>query len=115
MIVNLKEQHCENFLQSLHKEQWQEVRLGEVAEITSSKRIFYSEYVEYGIPFYRSKEIIEFSKGNNPQNELFIDENKYNDIANKFGVPQANDILLTSVGFPILCQRIKSFILKMVI
>ncbi|SQB98544.1 type I restriction-modification system specificity subunit [Helicobacter fennelliae] len=33
MIVNLKEQHCENFLQSLHKEQWQEVRLGEVAEI----------------------------------------------------------------------------------
>ena len=46
MIVNLKEQHCENFLQSLHKEQWQEVGLGEVAEITSSKRIFYSEYVE---------------------------------------------------------------------
>ncbi|PKT77537.1 restriction endonuclease subunit S [Helicobacter winghamensis] len=35
MIVNLKEQHCENFLQSLHKEQWQEVRLGEVAEIVN--------------------------------------------------------------------------------
>ena len=33
MIVNLKEQHCENFLQSLHKEQWQEVRLGEVVEM----------------------------------------------------------------------------------
>ena len=115
MIVNLKEQHCENFLQSLHKEQWQEVRLGEVAEITSSKRIFYSEYVEYGIPFYRSKEIIEFSKGNNPQNELFIDENKYNDIANKFGVPQANDILLTSVGtlgIPYLVPKDKKFYFK---
>lgn len=34
------------FLQSLHKEQWQKVRLGEVAEIISSKRIFYSECVE---------------------------------------------------------------------
>ena len=103
------------FLQSLHKEQWQEVRLGEVAEITSSKRIFYSEYVEYGIPFYRSKEIIEFSKGNNPQNELFIDENKYNDIANKFGVPQANDILLTSVGtlgIPYLVPKDKKFYFK---
>ncbi|WDL72875.1 restriction endonuclease subunit S [Helicobacter winghamensis] len=33
MIVNLKEQHCENFLQSLHKEQWQEVRLGEITSI----------------------------------------------------------------------------------
>ena len=103
------------FLQSLHKEQWQEVRLGEVAEITSSKRIFYSEYVEYGIPFYRSKEIIEFSKGNNPQNELFIDENKYNDIANKCGVPQANDILLTSVGtlgIPYLVPKDKKFYFK---
>ena len=39
MIVNLKEQHCENFLQSLHKEQWQEVRLGEVAEINPKETL----------------------------------------------------------------------------
>ena len=39
MIVNLKEQHCENFLQSLHKEQWQKVRLGEVAEINPKESL----------------------------------------------------------------------------
>jgi len=32
-------------------------------EITSSKRIFASEYVNDGIPFYRSKEIIEKHSG----------------------------------------------------
>ena len=38
---------------------WKECKLGEVAEVTSSKRIFYSDYVESGIPFWRSKEVIE--------------------------------------------------------
>ena len=38
--------------------EWQEYRLDDIMEITSSKRIFYSEYVNVGIPFYRSKEII---------------------------------------------------------
>ena len=103
------------FIDNPKRDEWEEVSLNSLCEITSSKRIFYSEYVEYGIPFYRSKEIIEFSKGNNPQNELFIDENKYNDIANKFGVPQANDILLTSVGtlgIPYLVPKDKKFYFK---
>nr|WP_317403432.1 restriction endonuclease subunit S [uncultured Helicobacter sp.] len=103
------------FIDNPNRNEWEEVSLNSLCEITSSKRIFYSEYVEYGIPFYRSKEIIEFSKGNNPQNELFIDENKYNDIANKFGVPQANDILLTSVGtlgIPYLVPKDKKFYFK---
>ena len=43
---------------------WEKVKLGNVCEITSSKRIFYSEYVDDGVPFYRSKEIIESDEGN---------------------------------------------------
>jgi len=35
------------------------VPLGKIAEITSSKRIYLSDYVSEGIPFFRSKEIIE--------------------------------------------------------
>ena len=35
----------------------EEKKLGELITITSSKRIFYSEYVSSGVPFYRSKEI----------------------------------------------------------
>ena len=47
--------------------EWKEYRLDEVAEITSSKRIFYSEYVSDGIPFYRSKEIIDLYNNANQQ------------------------------------------------
>ncbi len=41
--------------------EWKDYKLGGLADITSSKRIFYSDYVSEGIPFFRSKEIIERS------------------------------------------------------
>lgn len=77
---------------------WKKVKLGDVCEITSSKRIFYSEYVDDGVPFYRSKEIIESDEGKAIENPLYISVDKYNEIKEKFGVPQTGDMLLTSVG-----------------
>lgn len=77
---------------------WRECKLGEVVDIGSSKRIFYNEYVDYGIPFYRSKEIIEKYSKRNVSTELFITNDKFQEIKNKYGVPQEGDILLTSVG-----------------
>ena len=77
---------------------WEKVKLGNVCEITSSKRIFYSEYVDDGVPFYRSKEIIESDEGKVIENPLYISVDKYNEIKEKFGVPQTGDMLLTSVG-----------------
>ncbi len=77
---------------------WEKVKLGDVCEITSSKRIFYSEYVDDGVPFYRSKEIIESDEGKIIENPLYISVDKYNEIKEKFGVPQTGDMLLTSVG-----------------
>jgi len=77
---------------------WGKVKIGECCEITSSKRIFYSEYVESGVPFYRSKEIIESSNGQAISEPLFISQEKYDEIKRNFGVPQPGDMLLTSVG-----------------
>lgn len=76
----------------------EELKLGSLCDITSSKRIFASDYVSSGIPFYRSKEIIEKSKNINISETLFITVEKYSEIKNKFGVPQEGDLLLTSVG-----------------
>ena len=78
--------------------EWRECCLGELCEITSSKRIFYNEYVSAGVPFYRSKEIIEKANRNNISTELFITNEKYDEIKIKFGVPKKGDILMTSVG-----------------
>ena len=77
---------------------WEKDIIGKHCEITSSKRIFYSEYVKEGIPFYRSKEIIEASQGQAISEPLYISFEKYNEIKKQFGVPAPGDMLLTSVG-----------------
>ncbi len=94
---------------------WKSYKLGDIAEITSSKRIFYSEYVPSGIPFWRSKEVIEKFNRKNISTDLFISNEKYQEIKSKFGVPQQNDILLTSVGtlgIPYLVQSDEQFYFK---
>lgn len=79
-------------------EGWKVERLGNLFEITSSKRVFEEDYVNEGIPFYRSKEIIELSNNQEITTELFISNELYAKFKNKFGVPKENDILITSVG-----------------
>jgi len=77
---------------------WKEATLGELGRITSSKRIFKREYTGSGIPFYRTKEVKEKAHGRDITTELFISEERYNEIKQKFGVPQKGDILLTAIG-----------------
>lgn len=77
---------------------WEMKTLGHICEITSSKRVFANEYVDTGVPFYRSKEVIEKSKQLPISVELYISESHYNKIKSSFGVPQIGDILVTAVG-----------------
>lgn len=94
----------------------QTVLLGNLVDISSSKRIFYKEYVNSGVPFYRSKEIIERAAGKkNISTELFISEERFNEIEGKFGAPKGGDLLLTSVGtlgIPYLVQQGEKFYFK---
>lgn len=66
--------------------------------VGSSKRVHLSDYVQQGVPFYRSKEVIELSSGKNISEQLFISPEKYSEIKSKFPVPQENDVLITAVG-----------------
>ena len=79
-------------------ENWERKSLYELGTITSSKRIYKSEYVQNGIPFYRTKEIKEISKGRPISIELFISIQRYNEIKKSFGVPQIKDLLMSAVG-----------------
>lgn len=94
---------------------WKEYKFEEIMTITSSKRIFYEEYVQSGVPFYRSKEIIDLFNRREIQTELFISEKRFDEIKNKFGVPRKDDILLTSVGslgIPYLVKESDRFYFK---
>lgn len=79
--------------------EFRKARMADLCEITSSKRIFAADYVSEGVPFYRGKEITEKYKGNlDVSTELFITEEKFREIEQKFGAPKEGDLLLTSVG-----------------
>lgn len=78
--------------------QTKQVKLGSLCTITSSKRIFEHEYVEDGIPFYRSKEIIEKESGKPTSLNICISVDRFKEIKSRFGVPKPNDMLITSVG-----------------
>ena len=61
------------------------VNLGDVCEITSSTRIFANEYRNEGIPFFRSKEIIELGNGaTDVTDKYYISKERFNEIRETF-------------------------------
>jgi restriction endonuclease S subunit len=85
-------------IDKVRSSKFQLVSLVKICEITSSKRIFQEEYVKEGIPFYRTKEIVELNRKLPISLELFISKEKYSEIKSKFDVPNAGDILVSAVG-----------------
>ncbi|MBN3927528.1 restriction endonuclease subunit S [Nostoc sp. NMS4] len=77
---------------------WEMVALEKLGKITSSKRIFKSEYVDTGVPFYRTKEIKELANGRTISTELYISQNRFDEIKRKFGTPEIGDLLITAIG-----------------
>jgi len=91
----------ESYLQSIFSnpgEVWEEKKLEDIGQITSSKRIYKNEYVKEGVPFYRIKEVKELAHNKNITIELYISKKRYTEIKDTFGVPKPGDLLMTAVG-----------------
>jgi len=88
-------------------------RLHELCEVTSSKRVYASELSPSGVPFYRSKDIIELLSGKeSPSSPLFIPEKRFQEILKLTGAPIRGDVLLTSrgtLGVPYLVRESNRF------
>ena len=78
--------------------EWEWKKLSDISRLTSSKRVYLTDYTKNGIPFYRGKEISALKNGKALDDLLYISEEKYTEFKNKFGVPKENDILITGVG-----------------
>lgn len=72
-------------------------KLGEVAEVGSSHRVFTTEFVDDGIPFYRGTEIGELANGKRPSNPYYISEEHYYRLANDETKPKVGDLLMPSI------------------
>ena len=77
---------------------WVWVKLGHLFDAVSAKRVMKSDWKTKGIPFYRAREIVKLSDYNEVNNELFIDNEHYNELKNQYGVPVSGDIMLSAVG-----------------
>ena len=72
-------------------------KLGDVANVGSSHRVFTTEFVKKGIPFYRGTEIGELANGNKPAEPFYISEEHYNRLVYNDTKPQVGDLLLPSI------------------
>ena len=86
------------FITKLSQLNQKKYTLEDIAEITSSKRIYKNEYINNGIPFYRTKEIKELANNLPIEVELYISEETYNNYKDKYGVPKCGDLLISAVG-----------------
>lgn len=94
---------------------WEWVRLGDIFDITSSKRVMKSEWKEEGIPFYRAREIVSIKNHQKLKDPIFISKDTYEEKLKVSGRPQEDDILLTGVGtlgIPYVVSTNKDFYFK---
>ena len=86
---------------------WVQKYLGDLYEITSSKRVFKSEWKRSGVPFYRAREIVKLARQGFVDNELYITRNMYEQYSAKYGIPEEGDIMVTGVGTLGVCYLVK--------
>lgn len=90
--------------------------LGDRCTVKSSKRIFAREYVEQGVPFWRSKDVIDKALGVFINYDLYISVDRFEEINSRFGSPQKGDLLMSSVGNragqPYVIEEEESFYFK---
>ena len=79
-------------------EDWDVRMLETIYNITSSKRVFQSQWRKSGVPFYRAREIAVMSEGKSAPEDLYIDENLYDLYTRQYGSVKKDDVLITGVG-----------------
>ncbi len=76
---------------------WEEVKLGALCGVGSSKRVFVNELVDSGVPFYRGTEVGKLGEELPICPSLFITEKHYEELKAQTGVPQKGDLLMPSI------------------
>ena len=76
---------------------WEEIKLGNICGVGSSKRVFVNELVEDGIPFYRGTEVGKLGEGKSIIPKLFITKEHYERLKEHRGIPKKGDLLMPSI------------------
>lgn len=76
---------------------WIWCHLSDLGNVQSSKRVFTSEFVSKGIPFYRGTEIGALASKRDVVSKYYITDKHYQDLINQTGKPIIGDLLMPSI------------------
>lgn len=79
-------------------ENWEWVRCSDVFNVRSASRIHKTDWKPTGVPFLRGRELVQLSKRDSFDAEIFIDEELYEKFKEKTGIPLKDDLLVSAVG-----------------
>ena len=77
---------------------WAICTIGNLFDVVSAKRVLKSDWTNKGIPFYRAREIVQLHREGVADKDLFITEQLFEELKDKFDIPKAGDIMLSAVG-----------------
>lgn len=86
---------------------WPILPMDQVCSVGSSKRIYQSEQSSEGVPFWRVSNLTDLINTGIATADLYIPEERYNELKAQGQVPTAGDILLTSRGTLGQCYIVK--------
>ena len=86
---------------------WKWVRFGSIGTFSSPRRIHKSQWRSHGIPFLRARELANLADTGILENELFIDEEIFEERKFKGEVAQVGDLVFTAVGTLGKCYVVK--------
>ena len=78
--------------------EWDIKTFSDFFTVGSSKRVLQSEWRDSGVPFYRTRKLVSFSKREPFRSEIFISEELYINLKDKYGLPTEGDFLVSGVG-----------------
>ena len=89
---------CDNGQYGKMPKKWAMCKIGDLFDIVSAKRVLKSDWQSCGIPFYRAREIVQLHKEGKADKDLFITEQLFLELKEKYGIPTVGDIMLSAVG-----------------
>ncbi len=87
---------------------WAIKKIDDYFDVRSSKRVLQKDWQEEGVPFYRTRELVSLSKNEPFSSEVYISEELFSELANKYGLPVEGDFLVSGVGTLGIAYQVKA-------
>jgi len=87
---------------------WEERFVEDFFSVGSSKRVLQEDWTNQGVPFYRTRELVSLNKNEPFGSEIFISEELFLELSERYGVPKEGDFLVSGVGTLGVCYQVQA-------